>query len=267
MELPEWMGATTEYVPARDREGFLTRSLLKLLGLLERFRENGSKQSGRVHAGVRLAGTLLLILLTALARNSFFVWCVLALLLARLCFLPGKALRSVLKGAVAAAAFSALVLLPAVFWGQPRSLLTVSSKVFVSVGLLGVLSATTPWHRLTAALGRFHVPGLVVFLLDVTLKYIQLLGEVCVNALTALRLRSVGRDRAKERSFSGVLGVTFLRSKEMEDELFDAMRCRGFDGEYRTARREPFTGWDALALVFLAAMTALFLYLEGGMRG
>lgn len=266
MDLPDWMGEKREYVPQKDRDGFLTRSLLKMMAVLARFRENGAVGVGKVSAGVKLAATLLLILLTALARNSFFVYCMLALLLIRLCFLSGKRLVAVLKGAAGAALFSALILLPSVFLGSSRSMLTVSLKVFVSAGLIGLLSISTPWNRLTAALAGFHVPDFFLFLLDLTLKYIWLLGEVCVNTLTALRLRSVGRNKAKEKAFSGVLGVTFLRSKEMEDELFDAMRCRGFEGEYRLPGKERMTGWDGLALLFLAAVLALFLYLEWGMR-
>ena len=77
-----------------------------------------------------------------------------------------------------------------------------------------------------------------VFTLDITLKYIVILGNICVDMLNAVRLRSVGRNKDKKSALSGVMGVTFLKSREMADEMYQAMVCRGFDGEYNNVKRE-----------------------------
>ena len=98
--------------------------------------------------------------------------------------------------------------------------------------------------------------------LDITLKYIVLLGDVCLDMLTALKLRSVGKNREKGKSLSGVLGVTFLKSREMSEEMYGAMTCRGFEGEYVKPGQKTVTWKDAVTLLFLAGMIALFVYTQ-----
>ena len=154
-----------------------------------------------------------------------------------MCLLGTSWLIRTFSTALFAAALSALILLPSVFMGSPRSMMTVSIKVFTSVGLIGLLAATTEWNKITASLAKFHVPGVFIFTLDITLKYIVLLGNISAELLNALTLRSVGKNRKKSESVSGVLGVTYLKSREMADEMYQAMVCRGFDGEYGEINR------------------------------
>ncbi len=262
MNIPDWMNEETEYIPQRDREGFISRSLLSLLGTLSRFRSNGKVRPAKIAAQTRLICSLLAIIMVSLSRNAFFSYAVLAMLLARMCFLPSDRLPAVIKGAAVAAAFSVMILLPSVFMGSPRTMLTVSLKVFISAGLLGLISACEPFNRITASLRSFGIPDLFIFILDLTLKYIVLLGEACEEALTAMKLRSVGRNASKEKAFSGVLGAAFLKSKRMEDDLSDAMACRGFEGEYSSSAKRSVTVYDVCAYVFTIALLALFLFLE-----
>jgi cobalt/nickel transport system permease protein len=77
------------------------------------------------------------------------------------------------------------------------------------------------------------VPGVFVFVLDLSLKYIVLLGGVIVDLLTARELRAVGRDRHPYRSVGGVLGQTFLRSVRLSRETWEAMCCRCFTDDYK----------------------------------
>ena len=56
-----------------------------------------------------------------------------------------------------------------------------------------LLQQNVSWHKLTAALRAFHVPSLIIFILDTTLRYIAILGQESAELLTALKLRSVGK--------------------------------------------------------------------------
>lgn len=112
-------------------------------------------------------------------------------------------------GDIWSSTFSALILLPAVFIGNPQILLIITTKVFVSVTLIGILSAGTSWNKLTASLRSFHIPDIFIFTLDITLKYIAVLGEICMEILTSLRLRSVGQNRKKHSPFLGYWGFPF----------------------------------------------------------
>ncbi len=80
--------------------------------------------------------------------------------------------------------------------------------------------------------------------------------------LEAVKLRTVGRNKSGEKSLSGVLGTAFLKSREMSDEMFDAMTCRGFDGEYPMPKREKLSRGDFVYLIFTIIGIAVFIYFE-----
>ncbi|MEE0955234.1 MAG: energy-coupling factor transporter transmembrane component T [Eubacterium sp.] len=262
-ELPAWMLTPVPYEPEKDRDGFISKSILKLLSLLGDIRTNATASPKGAGAAVRLLYTLLFIILAACSHNMFFTYCLLAGFLVRSMLLPAKLLQKVIRSAFSVMVFSMILLLPAVFMGSPRTMLTVSLKVFFSVGMITLLSCTTPWNQITAALKVIHIPDLFIFTFDITLKYIAVLGEICYNILTALRMRSVGRNHKKGRALSGVLGVTFLKSQEMADEMYGAMRCRGFEGAYTRQKKGLFLlSRDWPAVVMMAAVTVLFIYLE-----
>ena len=231
--LPDWLKENDEYNAPSDRDGFLTRSILSLMSMLAAFRAKTVSYGAKYPAPLKLLVCLAMILLTSLAHNMLIVYIILAILLAHIVFLKSELLVKTVTTALVAACLSAVILIPAIFLGSPQSMLTVSIKVFVSVGLVGLLASTTEWNRLTAGLAAFHIPDVFIFTLDITLKYIVILGNISMDMLNALRLRSIGRNRSKAESLSGVLGVTFLKSRQMSEEMFQAMQCRGFEGEYR----------------------------------
>lgn len=263
--IPVWMTRENEYEPLSDRDGFISKSMLKMMSILTAAREDGRIQDRGASAPAKIIFSILAIVLMSCSRNMFFTYIMIAAVLVRCCFLPGRLLKKVIPGALGAALFSALILLPAVFFGSPKTMLTVSLKVFVSVTMINLLGAMTRWNRITEAFRTAHIPDVFIFTFDITLKYIVLLGEVCLHSLEALKLRSVGRNRSKQRAVSGVLGVTFLKSHEMADEMFDAMRCRGFEGEYRRGGRNAFRKQDLVLAAFGIVMIALFVYLQQAM--
>lgn len=236
--IPDWLKEQEEYNAPQDRDGFLTRSILSLMSMLASFRAKTISYGSKYPAPLKLIVCLAMILTTSLARNMLIVYVILAILLAHICFLSGELLVRTITTSLAAALLSAVILIPAVFLGSPQSMLTVSIKVFVSVGLIGLLASTTEWNKLTAGLAAFHIPDVFIFTLDITLKYIVILGNISMDMLNALRLRSIGRNKSKAQSISGVLGVTFLKSRQMSEEMFQAMQCRGFEGEYRRTNND-----------------------------
>lgn len=262
--LPDWLTTSEAYSPKPDHEGFITRSLLRIMGILRAFHQNADVTASRTSTWVKLLAVLFLIVLECTARNMFFVYVMLAPILVRLLFLHGSALKHTFLNAAGAAALSALLCLPAFFLGSPHTLFSVSLRVFESVSLIGVLSTSSPWNEITHAFKAFHLPDIFILTFDLTLKYIALLGEICISMLSAIKLRSVGRSQAKARSLSGVLGTAFLKSQEMSQEMYGAMMCRGFEGEYE---KEPLktTRMDRAVLLILLLILLFFLYMEHAM--
>lgn len=261
--LPEWMCVPEPYTPQMDKEAFLTKSTEAVLKTLAKLRFQKGKERGHsVSPSLKLSGTLLLILLTACSQNYAFVLLLCGAVTIRLAFFPADALRQIVGTTFGAVLFSAFLLLPAVCMGNPQALVSITTRVYVSVTLIGILSAGTSWNRLTAGMRNFHVPSLFIFTLDITLKYITVLGELCGDILISLRLRSVGKNPDKAKALSGVLGITFLKSQEMAQEVHAAMCCRGFTGEYEKKRkRERYTG-NLLFSAVLVGSFGLFCYLN-----
>lgn len=264
-QIPEWMQNKESYQASKDSDGYLTKSSLSVLSVLSRVRDTSGRGFLWASPAVMLLTVLLLIVLMALSRNMIFSYSVLAVVLVVSLRLSGKALSRSMKTSLSAMALSILILLPSALLGSPRTMLTVSIKVFTSVALLNLVTQPLAFNKITESLKAFHVPDLFIFILDITIKYIVLLGDVCVNMLEALRLRSVGKNKTKSKALSGVLGVTFLKSREMADEMYGAMACRGFEGEYVKPQKRTLGPKDAGTAVFLALVVAFFIYTQGVM--
>lgn len=173
-----------------------------------------------------------------------------------------KAIRQILRGTAGAVLFSILILLPSVFMGTPQTLMNITSRVYVSVTLVGILSSGTSWNKLTGSMRTFRLPSIFIFTLDITLKYISVLGEMCAAILTSVRLRSVGKNPQKAKALSGVLGISFLKSGEMAEEMHTAMCCRGFTGEYKKKQKYTLCAADIFSTFIMAGCIVLFWYLN-----
>lgn len=272
--LPAWLQEDDRYEPLADHDRFLQKNALKLTSLLARVKaqrgglENESRLSPldrlllSVDVSLRLGGIVVLILCTALARNMFFVYVMVGLVLVVLAFKHADALAETIKPALAATGFAVLITIPAIFLGQPASCIRISLKVFVTVSLLSHLSHGVAWNQLVGGLRFYRVPQLVVCVLDMALKYIVLLGEVASHVLDALRLRSVGRNPQKSTSTSNVLGVTFLKAHDYGEEMYEAMECRGFTGDYLTPPHRVITRAGLCYLGGVLLIVCLFVYFE-----
>ena len=234
--IPAWLRTPERADPARGGSAFEVRTLRALGGLMARLRVQQGRDGGRsLPAELRLLLLLGLLLTLSLARDPILLLALAALTLGRLCLLPARELASVLKPALGAALLALLLFLPAMILrpaGARNNLIAVG-KVFCSLILVGCFHRRTPWNRITRALRRLRVPGIFVFVLDLTLKYIVLLGRLMQDLLTARSLRAVGRDRRRYRSVGGVLNVIFLRSAQISRETWEAMCCRGFTDDYK----------------------------------
>ena len=210
MDLPEWAKREENYRPDRDRDAFISRSLLRLLGVLQVLRAQAAR-GHHGHAPFCLFLLVSLLLFIATARTSAFLWLVLGGQLVLLCFLPGHVLRKNLLGAMTAGLLSCLLILPAfLLWGGGPYLL-IPFKTLLCVIALNLLQEYFSWHEITGALRTFHLPSEAVFILDTTLRYLVLLGDQAGALLTALKLRSVGHNRRKQRAMAGIMGILMQR--------------------------------------------------------
>jgi len=257
MSLPAWLQKDERYVPRSDREAFLDRSILSFLGVLALGRPRGGRErgEGRSEPLVQVVSVFIVILLVSMARSPLFLALAGAGLLVVLALQPSALIAAVARTTLLVGAFTAVILLPSVFLGR-SNLLMVTAKVMLSVASVQLVAGSVEWNALSGAFKRLGAPDLFILVLDITLKYITLLGEFALSMLYALKLRSVGRNDGKAASLSAIAGTMFLKSKEMAEEMYSAMECRGFTGTYRAADR---LRWRAGDLALGAAVTALAL--------
>ena len=209
------------------------------------------RAQGRRTSRIPALGALLLlfawILFIVLAQTTTLLFIATAVAFAVLAAFSGRAIRRVLGGALAAALFSLLLVLPAFFLsaGGGRALL-LPWKSFLTMAGVMMLAESLMWHDVTRALARLHVPETVIFLLDTMLRSLYMLGLEAGRLLLALKLRSIGRNRQKSRAMGGVLGSLYLQSGRLSQATYEAMRCRGFVGTYGIQPALPVEGRTSL---------------------
>ena len=109
-------------------------------------------------------------------------------------------------------------------------------KALTIVILMLVVWTTAPMTSTLKAAHALHCPGLIVQLTVLTYRYLFLLLEELSRLRIALRVRGY-RHRANLHSYrtvGHVTGTLLLRSYEQAERVGQAMRCRGFDGQFRS---------------------------------
>lgn len=263
MNLPEWAKHEEAYRPNRDRDYFISRSLLRVMAVLSAVRRQARMAMRKeISAAGALCFLLGWLLLCAASHTSAFLVCQFALETVVLCFLPGQSSRWILQSAVLATSFSLLLVLPAFLMGSGALVMLLPFKTFLTVTALGIFHGFLPWNQLTRGLRLFHVPQTVIFILDTTLRFVALLGVSAEDMLIALKMRSIGYNAQKQRALGGILGMLFLRAKDLSEAMYEAMVCRGFTGEYFPAKEKRFCLADFLFLLLFLGDGYLFLLLE-----
>lgn len=265
--MPPWLAARESYEPRPDRGRHLEKSLFSILGALAALRERPGRGrvQERLKPELKLASAFLVILLVSLARSFLFLEAAAAFELGCLCLLRGELIARILEKVAVAGFFALVVLLPALLLGRGAGVPLLCAKVLLAMLAAALFSGTTAWPSVAAAFSSLRVPDIFVMTLDMAVKYISLLGELILEMLEALKLRSVGRDDRKVESLSALAGTLFLKSMEAVEEERQAMECRCFTGTYRATRRPGFGGRDAaFAAANLALAAAFFAF--GGLR-
>ncbi len=144
-----------------------------------------------------------------------------------------------------------------------RLALTLLLKAAAIVSLFLALLATAPLPETLLAAQALRCPRLFLHLTLLTYRYVFLLAEEVVRLRSALRVRGY-RNRATAHSYRTVgqaAGSLLVRSHERAERVDQAMRCRGFDGVFRTLQAFA-THWSDVAgfLLLVAGSTAVLIW-------
>ncbi len=261
--MPEWLIRDEKYIPDSDKDTFINKSILAMLNIISKIRSQNvyKREKFKVNVYFKVVFVLMLVILLSLSRSFTFVIIINIYLLLILSMMQAKEIVIILRLSAIMAGFTFIILLPSAFWGSGYSIVMITSKVFATITAVNILSHSTRWSSITSALKRFFVPDIFILVLDITIKYIDMLAEFSLNMLYALKLRSVGRNKRKYTSLSGIAGTLFIKSKEMSEDMYSAMECRGFTGEYLIYKRFKFSFADFVFILINMCILFIFVYL------
>jgi cobalt/nickel transport system permease protein len=264
LDMPEWLSKSDKYIPQSDKDTFVNKSILSLLKIISRIKaqDTGKTTKHKVNVTLKVAFTFIHLVLLSISRSFIFVTIIIVYLLLILSIMEADKIVKILKISLSMALFTFVVMLPAAYWGNSYSCIMITSKTFATITEVGILTHSTKWSSITSALKRFFVPDIFILVLDITIKYIVMLGEFTLTMLYALKLRSIGKNRSKNASLSGVAGTMFIKSKEMAEDMYHAMECRGFTGEYHIYSKSKFTIMDFVFIIINVGVISVFLYFE-----
>jgi cobalt ECF transporter T component CbiQ len=143
-----------------------------------------------------------------------------------------------------------------------RSAALIVVRVATSISLVVLLTLTTPWARLLAALRALRVPKMFVLVLGMAYRYLFHLLESVSDMYTARKARTVGTDRdmAKGRAFVGAsAGALFGKAHALSEEVYSAMLARGYTGNPRTLAAPRLRRVDAAWIAGCVAASVLVL--------
>ncbi|MCL2423254.1 MAG: energy-coupling factor transporter transmembrane protein EcfT [Micrococcales bacterium] len=137
-----------------------------------------------------------------------------------------------------------------------------------SVSIVLLVTATTSWARLFAALGALGVPRVFCMVISMAHRYLVLLTGVVADMVTSRQVRTVTgvrHDRAGRAVLGASVGALVGKSHIMADEVHQAMVARGYQGHMRTLRTFAFTWVDLVAVMTAVGVLAGMLVWDGAL--
>jgi cobalt/nickel transport system permease protein len=219
----------------------------------------------------RLAAFFALILACAFVRSLTAAALALALALA-LAWLARVPLRWYLSRLAATALLLAFFVGPIpLLGGHVSTAAAILARSLALFTLACVLLVSGHVELTLKAAHAIRVPGLLVHLTLLSYRYLFVLADELSRLRVALRTRAF-RNRPNLHSWRTVAaasGTLLVRGHDRAERVAHAMRCRGFDGRFRsleefgTSRRDVFA--FALALLLAGGLVALDVACRGWM--
>jgi cobalt/nickel transport system permease protein len=263
----EWLFTKDNYKPKKDSDNFMDKTINAILKILSKIKRefNYSKRFVyKLNPLLKVIFSLLMIICISISRGYLYTISIMTFALVLLSSMDADNIIKILKMAVVIPVFTLIMLIPSIISGNFSNSLLIVIKIFTTLLIVNILSITTRWSQITKALKLFYIPDIFLLIFDITIKYIYILGELSLDMFYALKLRSVGKNNNKYMSISKIMGNLFIKSKDMGEEMYSAMECRGFTGEYKSINKFKFSFYDFLYFV-VSVLLILLYFLIGRM--
>jgi cobalt/nickel transport system permease protein len=130
-------------------------------------------------------------------------------------------------------------------------------RAATSISVVVLLTITTPWPRLLAALRALRVPRAFVLVLGLAYRYLFHLLTSITDMYEARKARAPrDHDLARGRAFvAATAGATFGKAHALSEEVYLAMVARGYRGQATAIDRGPLGAVDILVFLAVVAVT------------
>lgn len=138
----------------------------------------------------------------------------------------------------------------------------VVARVAVSISLVVLLTLTTPWIRLLAALRSLGVPRIFILIIGMAYRYIFLLLTSVTDMYQARQARTPGtpkHDRSARAFLGASVGTLLGKASQLSEEVHQAMTARGYRGDAKTLEHRRPRAIDAYYIVSVVIFVAVVL--------
>jgi cobalt ECF transporter T component CbiQ len=248
------------------------------------FAEDIARSSGLLQAldaRVKLTGMAALIV-SAVAVKHLWILAALFVIAVFLAVRSGVSLLMLARRIwVAVLAFTGIIAVPALFlvhgtpiYRLPILLWPISQQGATSAAFLVLRAETTAtfalllvlctqWNRLLRALRFFRIPASVVFLLEMTYRYLFLFVQTAQDMIESRRARLFGilAPADERRLAAAMVGVLLDKSLHLSREVYLSMQARGFRGEVKLLDETRLQVGDWLRLTGFVSVALLAVWL------
>jgi len=139
-------------------------------------------------------------------------------------------------------------------------LLRANTLILVSL----VLLATLQPEEIGYALHKLAVPQKLVQLFLMTVRYVSVLSQEYQRLRTAMRARAFQPKSNLHtwKSLGWLMGMLLVRSIERSERVTEAMKCRGFNGQFRLMDHYDWQHRDTIFLMLSLSLSVILLILE-----
>ena len=142
------------------------------------------------------------------------------------------------------------------------SFVTLGFRALLCVAAILILVATTSFTSLTGQLRRMKIPEMFIVLFEMTYRYIGSLIEETTIMIIAYQLRRNSNKGIDMKHMGSFVGQLLIRSFDKAQQVYDAMKCRGYGLYARHMKKVRLTVLDYGFLVIACGLPLLFRLLD-----
>ncbi len=145
--------------------------------------------------------------------------------------------------------------------GGVISMITLMLKGFLTVLSAYILIATTSIDDICYAMRCLHIPKIIVIVIMLIYRYFGVMAEEANRITTAYKLRAPSQNGINYKAWGTLVGQWLLRSMDRANIVYESMLLRGFNGEFKSARRKV----RAIDVIYPVVWCVFFLIVQSGL--